>query len=568
MSNDDDSRAKYERISATSDSFNPFTPRSSTFGPRFQMSVFLLSGISLMVLHHFVNTHLDTKPVNYSVFVAFGKHVSDQTISEILGNGIAYLARTVLSAGIGVVFVQALWSQLRRKKFTLREVDAMVACRGSSFSPSAFSTWDTASSLAAIAASASLMSLITIIAPGALRVNMAEFSFSAPCTVPTVSLSTSNISYDLFHPDPSTNQSVEELQAGLGGLNLQRFAEQVYIAGSPLPPKNPCQNELGCQYDIEFPAPAATCVPHPANFNYTSWLPPPVPEIDDIAVWAGLHNDTGTGTSFFAVSRNPVTYEFDGANCSLHNATYYATVSHYNTSSSSVVVRRTEFLNDIDIMGMIHKQANPNSGITAEYETIFVQYYNLMAASWTILERNISYSRISAQFILQPLLAYSPIFESSLDDPWKTSCNVSSLISSFLANMSVSILNEFLSSEQNPSTAPFDTICWYTASRYDYDEVRLLVTYGIGIAVAAVSMLYGLQSIRVNGVEESLGFSRIVGATLNDSLFENRFDLSRASIVTMEGSTDGHLRVVNSSLTSVTSKTGEGNLVRFVEQMT
>ncbi len=534
--------AKYERVSTASNSSNHFAPRSSTFGPRFQMSAFILSGVSLMLLHHFGNKHLDKKPVNSSVFVAFGRHLSDQTIAEVLGNGIAYLARTVLSAGIGVVFVQVLWSHLRRQ-FTFREVDAMVACRSSSFTLSALSTWDSASSLAAIATSASLMSLITIVAPGSLRVGTSAFAFPSACTAPTVSLSTANISYDIYREDlgPPFVQS----QASLGGLNLQRFVEQVYLVGSALPPQNPCQNELGCMYDIQFPAPAATCEPLLADFDYTGWLAMPDNTEDEIPVWGGLHNDTDTGTVMFAVSRNPVTLVYDGANCSLHNATYYATVTHNNASSSAVEVLRTEFLNDIAIWPMVNQESAPT--MTAEYETRFMQYYQLMAASWTIFERNISYSRGDAQFISQPLLAYCPIFASSADDPWKMSCDVQTLLSSFISNMSVSILNEFLSTEQNPATSPFNTTCWYSAPRYNYDEPRLLITYGFGIVVAAISMLYGFQAIYLNGVEESLAFSRIVGATLNESLFENRFELSRSSKLTMEGSAEGHLRVVCTS---------------------
>ncbi len=93
--------------------------------PRFQMGVFLLAGILLMLSHHFFYKYLDSQSIDSSLFAVHGFTLSDQSVSSIIGNTIAYVARTVLSAGIGVVFVQVLWSKLRREP-VLREADRCV----------------------------------------------------------------------------------------------------------------------------------------------------------------------------------------------------------------------------------------------------------------------------------------------------------------------------------------------------------------------------------------------------------------------------------------------------------
>ncbi len=60
-------------------------------------------------------------------------------------------------------------------------------------------------------------------------------------------------------------------------------------------------------------------------------------------------------------------------------------------------------------------------------------------------------------------------------------------------------------------------------------------------------MLFGFRAIRLNGAEESVAFSRILGATLNKSLFDDRYELSRSSQLTADGSPDGQLRLVHTT---------------------
>ncbi len=113
----------------------------SRYRARFLMGVFLLAGILLMLAHHSLHMYLDGKPVDSNLFSIHGFSLNDQSVSSILGNAIAYVARTVLSAGIGIVFIQVLWSKLRREQFTVKQMDALVACKGEPFALSALPTW-------------------------------------------------------------------------------------------------------------------------------------------------------------------------------------------------------------------------------------------------------------------------------------------------------------------------------------------------------------------------------------------------------------------------------------------
>ncbi len=146
-----------------------------------------------MFAHHFFYTYLDGMAVDSYLWSMHGFTMSEQLFASIIGNSIAYVACVVLSAGIGIVFIQVLWSKLRRGGFSVEQIDALVVCKGEPFALSALSTWHYAFWLATIALMSTSMALISIVAPGSLQIESLEFSFPAACTVQTVSLETSNI---------------------------------------------------------------------------------------------------------------------------------------------------------------------------------------------------------------------------------------------------------------------------------------------------------------------------------------------------------------------------------------
>ncbi len=107
-------------------------------------------------------------------------------------------------------------------------------------------------------------------------------------------------------------------------------------------------------------------------------------------------------------------------------------------------------------------------------------------------------------------VAYSPLFTSKAnasDVPWTSTLNLSAVLTSLMQNISVSLLADQLSKDGNSTTAPFDTVCWYSSSLYSYNKVRLLGTYGAALVITTVCMVYGFYAIRLNGAEESVAFS-------------------------------------------------------------
>jgi len=531
---------KYEEVAYGFEGANVFSPRSSRYGARFQMGVFFLVGIMLMLAHHFLYTYLDGEPVDSYLFSIHGFSLSDQSVSSLLGNAIAYVARTVLSSGIGIVFIQVLWSKLRRKQFSVEHIDALVACKGEPFTLSALPTWHYAFWLAAIAAMATLMAFISIIAPGSLSVVSSNFSFPVQCTVRTISLENANIgSYAA-----RTNSSDKGLVFAGAQARLMILASQVLASGAAAQPPNPCPG--ACQYEITFNAPVASCSPVNSTFDYNSWLPPPDNDTAPIRVW-NSQTSPSVGIWTVVATRDVVTNSQSAVNCTTYNATYHALITHTNTSTSVIDVYRTDILNQFTaIITSALGSQSPEDYTGMQYDAIITAFSDVLSGVVNYYPGLQEYSYGTNNFFVP----YSPVFTSSAgssDVPWTSTSNLSMVLPSLMQNISVSLLANQLSTDRNSTTTPIDTTCWYSSSAYSYNEIRLLATYGAALVITMVCMLFGFRAVRLNGAEESVAFSRILGALLNKPLFNDRYELSRSSQLTANGSPDGQLRLVHTT---------------------
>lgn len=143
------------------------------------------------------------------------------------------------------------------------------------------------------------------------------------------------------------------------------------------------------------------------------------------------------------------------------------------------------------------------------------------------------------------LVGLSPAFAGSAKLSWSPASDLGTEIMTFMQNISISLLADQLSDEGDSPTAPFNTTCFYPTSTFDYHPTQLFAVYGVTLGITALCILTGVRSVRLNGVEESFSFSRIVGAVLNNSLFDGRFELTKSSKLTADGSPDGQLRLVH-----------------------
>jgi len=536
--------SKYEEVTLGTGGTN-FAPKSSILGPRFQMTVFLLAGTLLMFAHHFFYAYLNGKPVDSHLWSIHGFTMRKQSFASIVGNSIAYVARTVLSTGIGIVFIQVLWSKLRRGGFSVEQIDALVVCKGGPFAPSALPTWHYAFWLAIIAAMSTLMALISIVAPGSLQIESLEFSFPTACTVQTVSLETSNIG---SYCNITAGNSSFGIKFEGAPARLTRLATQVLIGGAPLQLANPCPATTACQYVIKFNAPVASCTPFDSSDNMTWWLPSPSDDSPFIRVWTGGIKTEG-GLWIGAAARDLNQTSQAGAGCIINNATYHVLITHTNTSTSTVDVLKTDINNQFDSM-INDTVADSISQPEQKKDYIVMQYDAVIAAFADAVVGPVNYRADLKVFSGDGnyAIAYSPLFEGSSDDSWvwDSGQNLSAILSSYMQNLSVSLLSDQFSKEGN-STASHETTCWYSSTTYEYDEVRLLATYSAALLITAICMLFGLRAIRMNGAEESVSFSRILGAILNTSLFEDRFKLSDSSRLTANGNVNGQLTLVHAT---------------------
>ncbi len=137
-----------------------------------------------MLMHHFFFSYLNEKSFD-SDAAELPPIFRDQNNVAFIGTTIAHAARAVLSIAIGITFSQIFWETLRSRSFTIRQIDALVKCGQSPFTPSALRAATASSLVFLISCIASAMALVVIITPGSLTISLDAQRFK-PCTVPTV----------------------------------------------------------------------------------------------------------------------------------------------------------------------------------------------------------------------------------------------------------------------------------------------------------------------------------------------------------------------------------------------
>jgi len=116
---------------------------------------------------------------------------------------------------------------------------------------------------------------------------------------------------------------------------------------------------------------------------------------------------------------------------------------------------------------------------------------------------------------------------------------------SLLQNISISMLSEDIYTRSGSTTlTSANSTCLFTATFYTYNSERLLATYGAGVAVTAICIVVGWRAVWLNGKDETMDFSRLLRALLNESLYEDRQDLSLDTKVKADADSEGQFRPV------------------------
>lgn len=367
----------------------------------------------------------------------------------------------------------------------------MISCRSSPFSPAALRSWRAAWLLSAIAALGSAMRLITIFAPGALRTETSSFEKS--CTVQTMDLS--HAVFGAMVPD------ADYVPRFYPSPSLDRMVVQNVVSGSYIPPPNFCGT---CSYNVSFNAPAMSCTDITSQFNFrTMFLTPPI-------IWKVTHDIWLGGNTITVATIEAQNERMEAARCTVYNSTYLAEISH-NATSTNVIVGNP----------VLHQPVNE----TQQDAPDFMSIYSTALATAQVLDGLGQVDLLKMQSIGQGADAntyFNPYFiYSSLGRPgpqnsmkWKWDRLMRDAFPQLMANISVSLLS-------NPIDAPtsnYETLCTYSTVLYVYDQLHLLLSYGLGILLASLCVGAGFWSIRRNGREETLEFSRLMVAILSPSL--------------------------------------------------
>ncbi len=146
------------------------------------------------------------------------------------------------------------------------------------------------------------------------------------------------------------------------------------------------------------------------------------------------------------------------------------------------------------------------------------------------------------------VVAYSPLGGSSEEIAWfwqaggPTDMVLS--LPSLMQNISLSLLSGAAGETTFTGLGTVDTVCAFTGLHYVYDRDRLLITYGVALLITSWCVAFGFRAVYMSGVDESIGFSRLLGSLLNDGLFDQRTSLSRSTMVRADECPEGQLRPV------------------------
>lgn len=125
---------------------------------------------------------------------------------------------------------------------------------------------------------------------------------------------------------------------------------------------------------------------------------------------------------------------------------------------------------------------------------------------------------------------------------WKD--NMSLALETFAQNVTLSLLSGqiFNFNPDDPDVLENVTrTCAYSFAAYEYTPYRLFLTYGIAIFVAVLCAVWGSIAIGQNGVAETMDFSRMLQAILNEKLLSVKNMLDRDTRLKADNTIEGRL---------------------------
>ncbi|KLO16657.1 hypothetical protein SCHPADRAFT_202449 [Schizopora paradoxa] len=499
----------------------PSTGSRLLTGAHWKMALFIIGAICAMAFNHAFYKYVDGKAPNSSLRNSgSSKLLLNQTVVSEIGIALAYAGQTLLAVAIATACHQMFWRAIRDRGNTISGIDSVMTVQNSPFTLSIFSALRVSVIVPFLALLAASTPLVSIFAPGSIKV-ATDFNQVGNCTV--------------FAPRDLSSLAVNISFKGKGaGNNIP--LQTVLASGSYIPPIDVCGSSLSasrsqCNYDLQFTGPGFDCGEATTSNDYSSFVSPSVSGSGAMLLQANLIPQTTDDLSLqvFVQTWDVKRSVYQGTNCTGVVRSYSVNVQ---SSEGNVPVLD---VTDSSIVSTIQANASQLDSFSENY------VYDHM----TLLSNLMAYiTGGSPQY--SSILSTTPggIGSIQADGNITWNANLSQALEGFSRNATLSVLSgQVLTFNPDvPNILENDTTsCTYTSTAYEYTPKRLFLAYGVGIFVALLCVICGAVAIWRNGVEETMDFSRILRAILNDRMFNAVDNLDKDTVVKADETAEGAL---------------------------
>ncbi|CEI63337.1 hypothetical protein FVEN_g132 [Fusarium venenatum] len=513
----------------------------------------LLSGIALAIGHHLFYEHLNDRIVQSQ---------NQQEWFLRIGTGIAFLVGALLSAAIGIAYIQILWRTLRSKSVTINGIDSLFGVSHNAWDLTTLELWTAAPALTIVAVIAWALPLIAVITPATLSIEI-----SSQPNITVIESLIPHIDYDksLWFGGWKSNTTV------MHTAHISRLLLPVATLGFILNIPAPFPNS---SYSVDFYGPSISCdTPDNRSFTdnvskiiedysklygnvtYVGFVPTDsiyytTPESSYGRTWEeyaieGLHaalNSTRVDgaaslditayemfryqgktdpASFYVVTPNRLSWRAENTiKCQLYNSSYSINFTFDNGLQD--IKYKIEKLNGVTIRDgdecRFGRQLHRCNPVTAYLSLMNAMGGLLLGARWHTgnnaygVQRTMIWSTtlddLPDMHSFHREKPKSPIKEMSMADT----------LEELFTNVTISIFSDsqFL---QNDTAASYGPITRFSAQNaFSYEPRNLFIAYGIGILFSMIIVIYGLLCIKSASASYANSFSTILRTTRNPDL--------------------------------------------------
>ncbi|EKJ71664.1 hypothetical protein FPSE_08110 [Fusarium pseudograminearum CS3096] len=502
----------------------------------------LLLGLTLAIGHHLFYDYLNDRIVQSQ---------NQQEWFLRIGTGMAFLVRTLLSAAIGIAYVQIIWKTLKFKSVTVNGINSLFDALHNAWNLTTLELWTAAPTLTAVALVAWALPLIAVITPATLSIEI-----SSEQNITVIDSLIPNIDYDNnigFFGSWYQNNTV--FPSSLISRLLLPVATLGYILNIPAPFPN-------SSYSIDFYGPSISCtIPENAafidrisqtianfsrpwgNVTYVGFVPtaaiypdspPEVITREDYAI-EGLRRALNYTLVYTAISLDPTDYVSNQGFFELKPASFYVTTPNrpggsaektfkcelYNTSYTvnftfdnglQNIRYKTERLNGVTALlsNDCHSQRQSDgcNAVTAYLSLMSAIGDLLLGARWNSLDGvGASHRTPIASTVL---LESSDMHMIDPNDRPKfaiKSMPMGETLEELFTNLTISLFSNYIFL-QNDTTASYIPVTRFSAQNaFSYEPRNLFIAY-----------VYGLLCIKSSSSSYTNSFSTILRTTRNPDL--------------------------------------------------